>query len=840
MFSALLVTAGLAGCGTDQTAAPSTSTEQALADTSYSTGLKAQDGFTRVAQTDALELFINGKTAELCVREKASDRRWYSTPQEGEGRQALLAQIELRYANSKSQISTMNSYTDAVELGQFVWEACEGGVRVVYDIGKRKKVYTMPTVITKTRFEQVLLAGLSETDRTTVRGFYTAYSLSSASSQVVREELISKYPRIQDDDVYVLMDGLADFAAARLEAVIVSGGYTQEELEKDNAENQVDAPEASITFRVPVEYTLDKDGFVARVVTEDIQCPSSAHLLTLSLLPYFGAAGEKEEGYMLVPDGSGALIRLNNGKASQGLYQAGLYGDNLTAGRSDVLTEKQAVPLPVYGMRRQTAGFLAIIESGDALAAVNAAVSGGANRFNYVYPSFTLNQAEAADVPYYMATSMYFYQKTMTREDLQVRYCFLNGEGSTYSGMARRYQQYLLDAGTLRLRPEAKPALYLSLLGAIDYEDDIVGIPVQKTVALTTFDQARGIVEQLREQGVDSVAVLYEGWANGGLRHSAMDSLKVQKQLGGSKGMAAFEEYMQQNGGRVYWDIDLQYVHRNGLFDGYKAMSDAPKSIMGKTAGADVFHLVTGRKTGTVNLLSPGKYLAFAERSLQSLSKLPGRGVSLSGLGSTLYADFSESAFVNRQQAARNASEVFRRFSDAGRVLGNRPSAYALAGLEEVVNLPADSNGHYLLDEEIPFYQMVLHGCLPYAGEPVNYANNTAEAALKLIETGAMPGFEWMYQPNYVLHDVDSTYVAVSYREWLDEAVSLYKKVAGALSGVTGQRIVSHAEAAPDVYRTGYEDGTAIYTNYGSAPVTVGGVTVAAKDYAAVKEGAHP
>lgn len=80
MFSALLVTAGLAGCGTDQTAAPSTSTEQALADTSYSTGLKAQDGFTRVAQTDALELFINGKTAELCVREKAGDRRWYSHP----------------------------------------------------------------------------------------------------------------------------------------------------------------------------------------------------------------------------------------------------------------------------------------------------------------------------------------------------------------------------------------------------------------------------------------------------------------------------------------------------------------------------------------------------------------------------------------------------------------------------------------------------------------------------------------------------------------------------------------------------------------------------------------
>ena len=156
------------------------------------------------------------------------------------------------------------------------------------------------------------------------------------------------------------------------------------------------------------------------------------------------------------------------------------------------------------------------------------------------------------------------------------------------------------------------------------------------------------------------------------------------------------------------------------------------------------------------------------------------------------------------------------------------------------MNAPGSSNGYSLFDEEVPFYQMVIHGYLSYAGEPLNYANSIEDEILRMIETGTMPGFEWMYQPNYVLHDVDSTYVAVSYREWLDEAVSLYKKVVGALSGVAGQRIVSHAEAAPDVYRTGYEDGTAIYTNYGSAPITVGGVTVAAKDYAAVKEGAHP
>lgn len=149
---------------------------------------------------------------------------------------------------------------------------------------------------------------------------------------------------------------------------------------------------------------------------------------------------------------------------------------------------------------------------------------------------------------------------------------------------------------------------------------------------------------------MDSVAVLYEGWANGGLRHSAMDSLKVQKRWAAAKGWPHLRSICSKTATGYTGTSICSTSTATGLFDGYKAMSDAPKSIMGKTAGADVFHLVTGRKTGTVNLLSPGKYLAFAERSLQSLSKLPGRGVSLSGLGSTLYADFSESAFVNRSR----------------------------------------------------------------------------------------------------------------------------------------------------------------------------------------------
>lgn len=48
------------------------------------------------------------------------------------------------------------------------------------------------------------------------------------------------------------------------------------------------------------------------------------------LLPYFGAAGAGEQGYMLVPGGSGALIELNNGKTNLEPYETELlYGEDL-------------------------------------------------------------------------------------------------------------------------------------------------------------------------------------------------------------------------------------------------------------------------------------------------------------------------------------------------------------------------------------------------------------------------------------------------------------------------------------------------------------------------------
>ena len=89
---------------------------------------------------------------------------------------------------------------------------------------------------------------------------------------------------------------------------------------------------------VPLELTLADDGLCCRVLTDEIMEGGNYRLYALTLLPYFGAAGKGDTGYLFVPDGSGAIIRFDNGKAGLTQYRASLYGRNYT---SDRLTDSR-------------------------------------------------------------------------------------------------------------------------------------------------------------------------------------------------------------------------------------------------------------------------------------------------------------------------------------------------------------------------------------------------------------------------------------------------------------------------------------------------------------------
>lgn len=81
----------------------------------------------------------------------------------------------------------------------------------------------------------------------------------------------------------------------------------------------------------------------------------------LAVLPYFGSGTAKDDGYLLIPDGSGALVEFGTDKSAFKTYSQPVYGsDPAYAGDMDT-SRKQPIRLPVFGIQRNGSAFLAEI-----------------------------------------------------------------------------------------------------------------------------------------------------------------------------------------------------------------------------------------------------------------------------------------------------------------------------------------------------------------------------------------------------------------------------------------------------------------------------------------------
>ena len=80
-----------------------------------------------------------------------------------------------------------------------------------------------------------------------------------------------------------------------------------------------------LSFTIALEYRLADDGIEVSVPASMIEENGGGSLYRIRLLGYFGAAGADEEGYLVVPNGSGSLIYFNNGKSSVENYSQYIY-----------------------------------------------------------------------------------------------------------------------------------------------------------------------------------------------------------------------------------------------------------------------------------------------------------------------------------------------------------------------------------------------------------------------------------------------------------------------------------------------------------------------------------
>ena len=217
------------------------------------------------------------------------------------------------------------------------------------------------------------------------------------------------------------------------------------------------------------------------------------------------------------------------------------------------------------------------------------------------------------------------------------------------------------------------------------------------------------------------------------------------------------------------------------------------------------------------------------------------KGISLRDMGSDINSDFNEKRFVDRQDSAAITVDQLKKFSEKDmNIMVNEGNAITLPYTKNILNIPTDSSHYIITDESIPFYQMVIHGFVEYAAEPVNLAQDYRENLLKTVESGAALYYTWIYADNSLVKETDFDYLySANYKDWIKNASEFYKKINSEFKDIQDKRITAHQRLSENVFQTSYENGLSVIVNYNTEPVTVLGRYIKGRDYIVLKGGAE-
>ncbi len=601
-------------------------------------------------------------------------------------------------------------------------------------------------------------------------------------------------------------------------------------------------------FRIPVRYALREDGFSARILADGIIEYGTNKIDSIDFLPFFGAGGREAEGYMLVPDGSGALIYYNNAKTAANTYQKTLYGfDNGTSDKQaaeTTITLSQNQYLPVFGVHQNGGGFLAVITGGDGRGAVNADVAGKYTLYNTVWSTYS----------YRLTGTVIQVQKDGTQkavgigekspetwQDFEVSYLFLEDGRAEYADMAACYREYLIAGSGLVKRTEESESipLYLELYGYIEKTKSFLGIPRETKIAMTTVADAEKILDAAAAEGIENIVLKYNYWMSNSYYGKIPTHAKAEKKVGSKKAFLALQERLAQNGGGLYLSADLMNVYKLGR--GVSRYRDVLQSVANTAQRQYEYRLniaTVDSRYDSWYLLRPAALPAFYARLAENMIKQGYGNLALDSIGQMCYSELGRGG-MGRTQAASVIAETVR---EAGESMDNLlltgANVYAAVYASHILQTPAKSSGYDIEDVSIPFYQMVFHGYISYSLGASNLTSNPANMTLTCMEYGAYPLYALVGEnvDELIGSRTDELYSA-DYRDWISYMGLQYGELNEVLSGVQTSIITGHTILSEEVRKVTYENGSIIYVNYGSDAAEADGFQIPAEGYCLVQDG---
>lgn len=787
-------------------------------------------------ENDKIQFHMNPNTTEIKVVNKADNSVWTSSnpKKESDDGKALL---HLEYTTSGGVTNQINSYEAAVTSGQYKINPEKDKVTVSYSIGNFTSQVLVPEILTKERYKELSDRFEDVFDAAKFRNYYTLFNKEEMpDDDVYAVDIVKKYPILEKEVLYVVSQTVITNATVKKDfaQLLSSIGYNKSDFESDsknfaNASNTVE--EAG--FNISVEFTLDGGDLVVNIPNDKIEMFTDFPLTKITLLKYFGSQTKEDTGYFLLPDGSGSIMNLYNGKTDGHAYTTRIYGTGYALSEGEKTNDYNNASLPVFGINSGENGIFAEIIKGESIADV-VAYSGDGSEVAYAAPCFHFRETFISRLSSGRKEAFNTIQKQRFPGEMAIRYSFLTGEQCTYNGMADFYRNRLFGSNK---NADKEISVVVEYLGMIQKQAQMFGIAYEDEITMTTFDDVAKYSKELKTAGINNLNVKLSGWFGSGYNHTTATKIKPVKDLGGIKGLTSLASTLNKEGISFWPDADVQYTADDSIGSDKKAIRTIDKHI-GATYAFDLasFNKVYDIGSRRVNTFSVVKdelagFVNFAKKN--SLNS-----ISLRTIGEGVNADFNEENFIDQQTAVDSTVKELKKLKDDGMsLMTSGANAYMFGLADMCLNVPLISNEYDSTDYSIPFLQMVIRGNVNYSGDAINLTGDTTSAVLSAAQTGA--NLYYVFAGENATEVVDSDFAdfySIDYSYYKDSVIEVVKKYQSDFADTAGQRISSYAQLQSGVTKTVFENGSISYVNINNFAVEADGVSIPAKSYI-VKKG---
>ena len=588
---------------------------------------------------------------------------------------------------------------------------------------------------------------------------------------------------------------------------------------------------------VLVDDHFDVSVHVDEIVETEMQgdtAESIRSVVVLSLFKDLGAGSPSEEGYLITPDGSGAVINFNNGKNKTISYSQPLYGRDVAISQDLAPAKTEQAYLPVMGIVKEDNALLAVISEGSAYATARASVNGqDASAYNSAWFDFNLRSADS----YYMGQSnaaLKAYEVNKIPESrITVQYYPIAKDGVDYVDVAHRYQQYLVDNGTLNKSKgfsDSAP-FYLDLFGGTVKRQSVAGFPVSLQTAATTYEQAKFIIQELSNRGIDDMIVTYEDFNKAGITNRISVGVDFASSLGGQKAFASLADFCNSVGATLVPSVDIQEYERSG--NGFTKTGGSCIRVTKAYATLNEYERAFGTPHDTRTswyILTPAYYTKAVEKLVADYSRQGLTAISLEEATNMLYSDFTANTNkkTSRHQAVVNLQTCYQRKKNSGiTFVPDACNDYALKYVDFVRNVPMYSSNFDVYDYDIPFYEIVIHGYLPYTTKAKNASSGADELFLMSVVTGTPLHYEMMYEnPNEFTDSAYDTLFYTYYEGWLDIAADEYKFIKEYVRPLSDKTITGFEYVTKTTIKSTFSDGTVMEADLENMTLKINGKAV--------------